>query len=121
MIAAEGSDATLSLDGLMGTPAPFTAEVHRLKRHTGQRDSAANLRALTRGSAIRESHRHDDQRVQDIYSLRCMPQIHGSCRDAVGFVTTQLVNEANSVSDNPLRSEERRVGKECRSRWSPDP
>ncbi|MCK4577845.1 MAG: histidine ammonia-lyase [Candidatus Marinimicrobia bacterium] len=102
LVKAADIIGALSLDGLMGTPAPFTEEVHRLKRHAGQRDSAANLRTLTKGSAIRESHRQDDQRVQDIYSLRCMPQIHGSCRDAVEFVTNQLVNEANSVSDNPL-------------------
>ncbi|MCH8836946.1 MAG: histidine ammonia-lyase [Candidatus Marinimicrobia bacterium] len=92
----------LTLDGLLGTPAPFTPQVHALKRHAGQKDCAANLRTLLEGSTIRESHRHSSHRVQDIYSLRCMPQIHGACRDTIGFATSQVVNEANSVSDNPL-------------------
>ncbi len=92
----------LTLDGLMGTPAPFTPEVHALKRHPGQKDCAANLRTLLEGSTIRESHRHSEHRVQDMYSLRCMPQIHGACRDTIAFASSQLVNEANSVSDNPL-------------------
>ncbi|UCD38991.1 MAG: aromatic amino acid lyase, partial [Fidelibacterota bacterium] len=92
----------ISVDGLLGTPMPFEATVHKLKKHTGQKASAANLHKLMEGSTIRESHRHDDDRVQDIYSLRCMPQIHGACRDAVGFATQQLLNEASSVSDNPL-------------------
>ncbi len=92
----------LSVDGLAGTPRPFRPEVHELKRHAGQKTVAANLYRLIEGSAIRESHRHDDDRVQDMYSLRCMPQIHGACRDALEFATRQLLNEALSVSDNPL-------------------
>ncbi|MFB0515905.1 MAG: histidine ammonia-lyase [Candidatus Neomarinimicrobiota bacterium] len=92
----------LSVDGLAGTPQPFRPEVHELKKHAGQKVSAANLYRLMEGSAIRESHRYGDERVQDIYSLRCMPQIHGACRDALDFATRQLLNEASSVSDNPL-------------------
>ncbi len=92
----------LSVDGLAGTPRPFRPEVHELKKHFGQKTVAANLCRLIEGSAIRESHRHDDKRVQDMYSLRCMPQIHGACRDALEFATRQLLNEALSVSDNPL-------------------
>lgn len=92
----------LSVDGLRGTPTPFRPEVQELKRHAGAREVAANLRSLLEGSMIRESHREDDDRVQDPYSLRCMPQIHGACREALAFATTGLVNEANSVSDNPL-------------------
>ncbi len=92
----------LSVDGLRGTPAPFRPEVQELKRHAGARVVAANLRSLLEGSTIRESHREDDDRVQDPYSLRCMPQIHGACREALAFASTGLVNEANSVSDNPL-------------------
>ncbi|UCH09472.1 MAG: histidine ammonia-lyase, partial [Fidelibacterota bacterium] len=93
---------SLSVDGLAGTPQPFRSEVHELKKHAGQKDAAANLSKLMQGSAIRESHRHDDERVQDIYSLRCMPQIHGACRDALKFASRQLIHEALSVSDNPL-------------------
>jgi histidine ammonia-lyase len=93
---------SLSVDGLAGTPQPFRSEVHKLKKHLGQKASAANLYKLMEGSDIRESHRHDDERVQDIYSLRCMPQIHGACRDALDFASRQLLNEALSVSDNPL-------------------
>ena len=92
----------LSVDGLMGTPQPFRPEVHELKKHPGQKACADNLYRLMKGSAIRESHRRGDDRVQDMYSLRCMPQIHGACRDALEFATRQLLNEAASVSDNPL-------------------
>jgi len=92
----------LSVDGLAGTPRPFRPEVHELKKHAGQRTSAANLCRLMEGSAIRESHRYGDDRVQDMYSLRCMPQIHGACRDALDFATGRLLDEALSVSDNPL-------------------
>ena len=92
----------LSVDGLAGTPRPFRPEVHELKKHAGQKAVAANLYRLIEGSAIRESHRYADDRVQDMYSLRCMPQIHGACRDALDFATRQLLNEALSVSDNPL-------------------
>ena len=92
----------MSLDGLMGSPRPFRPEVHALKRHTGQQVSAANLYRLMEGSEIRESHRYGDARVQDMYSMRCMPQVHGGCREALNFAAGQLMQEANSVSDNPL-------------------
>ena len=92
----------LTVDGLLGSPTPFRPEVHALKRHAGSRVVAQNLRALMAGSTIRESHRQDDVRVQDPYSLRCMPQIHGACRDAIDYAMTALMQEANSVSDNPL-------------------
>ncbi len=102
LIKAADIIGALTLDGLMGTPAPFKPEVHLIKAHIGQRDCAANLMTLMAGSTIRESHRDSEHRVQDIYSLRCMPQIHGACRDNIAFASDQLVGEANSVSDNPL-------------------
>ncbi|MFC1480689.1 histidine ammonia-lyase [Candidatus Neomarinimicrobiota bacterium] len=92
----------LSCDGLMGTPVAYRPEVHALKEHTGQRVAADNLYRLMSDSSIRAAHLEDHDRVQDMYSLRCMPQVHGSCRDMVNFALGQLVNEACSVSDNPL-------------------
>lgn len=92
----------LSLEGLMGTPEPFRSELHEARPHAGQLESAERLRALTEGSEIRESHRFDDPRVQDAYSLRCMPQVHGAARQAMTYVAQVLETEANSTTDNPL-------------------
>jgi histidine ammonia-lyase len=91
----------MSLEALMGTNAAFDARIHALRPHPGQQLSAANLTALTAGSAIIASHR-DCTRVQDAYSLRCMPQVHGSARAAVTFARAVLEREAASVTDNPL-------------------
>lgn len=92
----------LSLDGLRGTPDAFDPVVGALRPHEGQRTSARRLRALMRGSEIRESHRQGDPRVQDAYSLRCMPQVHGAAADAVAHVRGVLDVELNAVTDNPL-------------------
>jgi histidine ammonia-lyase len=92
----------MSLEALRGTPDAFDEAIHRLRPQPGQITSAARLRSLLRDSEIRESHRHDDPRVQDAYSLRCMPQVHGSARQAFGYVRDVLEVEANSVTDNPL-------------------
>jgi histidine ammonia-lyase len=92
----------MSLEALKGTPEAFRAEVHELRPHAGQVASAATLRALLRDSEIRESHRHGDPRIQDAYSLRCMPQVHGAARQALGYVRGVLEVEVNSVTDNPL-------------------
>ena len=91
----------MSLEALMGSHAAFDARIHALRAHPGQLASAANLRALTAGSGIIASHR-DCTRVQDAYSLRCMPQVHGAAREAVGFARGILEREINSVTDNPL-------------------
>jgi histidine ammonia-lyase len=91
----------MSLEALMGTNAAFDARIHALRPHPGQLDAAANLRALTADSAIIASHR-DCTRVQDAYSLRCMPQVHGSAREAVRFAREIVERELNSVTDNPL-------------------
>jgi histidine ammonia-lyase len=92
----------LSLEALRGSPEPFDADIQAARPHQGQAVSAARLRALLEGSAIRESHRHNDPRLQDAYSLRCMPQVHGAAREALGYVRRILEVEINSATDNPL-------------------
>jgi histidine ammonia-lyase len=92
----------LSLDALKGSPGPFAPIIQQVRPHPGQAASAARLTALLEGSEIRESHRHGDPRLQDAYSLRCMPQVHGAARDALGYVRRVLEVEVNSATDNPL-------------------
>lgn len=90
-----------SLDAARGSDAAFDPRVVAARPHPGALASAANLRALLAGSAIRESHR-DCGRVQDNYSLRCMPQVHGAARDAFAHAREVLEREMNSSTDNPL-------------------
>lgn len=92
----------LSLDALRGTDRAFDARIHQLRGFTGQMKSAENLRTLLSDSQIRESHLENDDRVQDAYSLRCMPQVHGASRDAIGYVWNVISTELNSANDNPL-------------------
>jgi histidine ammonia-lyase len=99
--AAELAGA-MSLEGLLGTPTAFHPAIQRARPHAGQAESASRLRALLAESEIRESHRHGDPRVQDAYSLRCMPQVHGAARNAFAYVRSVLETEANSATDNPL-------------------
>jgi histidine ammonia-lyase len=87
---------------MRGTDCAFDIRLHALRPHPGQSESAANLWQLLQGSAIRESHRRDDVRVQDPYSIRCMPQVHGAVRDVLRDIETRVVIEMNSVTDNPL-------------------
>jgi histidine ammonia-lyase len=91
----------LTLDSLLGTDIAFDPRIHETRPHPGQAASARNLRRLLQGSALRKSHENCD-RVQDSYSLRCMPQVHGAVRDALGHAERVLRIEMNSVSDNPL-------------------
>jgi histidine ammonia-lyase len=91
----------LSLEALLGTSAAFHRRLHQVRPHRGQQASARNLRRLLRGSRIVSSH-HDCSKVQDMYSLRCMPQVHGAVRDALGHVRRILEVEINSATDNPL-------------------
>lgn len=93
--------ATMSLEALQGSAAPYDARVHDIRPHPGQSSVAANVRKLMDGSEILESHR-DCGKVQDPYSLRCVPQVHGASRDALDYATTVLEIELNSVTDNPL-------------------
>ncbi len=92
----------LTTDALMGSTRPFRAEVHALRGQLGQIDAASSLRSLLKGSAIRKSHREDDERVQDPYSLRCQPQVMGACIDQFRQVAQMLEIEANAVTDNPI-------------------
>jgi histidine ammonia-lyase len=93
--------AGLSLDALRGTPMAFDERIHRARPFPGQLRTAANLRRLNEGSEIRQSH-IDCPRVQDAYSLRCTPQVHGAVRDALGYVRTIFETELNAGTDNPL-------------------
>ena len=92
----------LSLDALLGSPGPFAENIQAVRAHAGQAESARRLRELLAGSEIRESHRHGDPRIQDAYSLRCMPQVHGAAREALGYARRILAIEINSATDNPL-------------------
>lgn len=92
----------LSTDAAMGSSAPFVEDIHTLRGHRGQIDTAAALRALLDGSVIRESHIEGDERVQDPYCIRCQPQVDGACLDLLRQVARTLEIEANAVTDNPL-------------------
>ena len=96
--------ASLSLDALRGSPAAFDERIAKVRPYAGHATTARNLRGLNEGSAIRESHRgaDTDKRVQDAYSLRCTPQVHGAVRDALTQVRATLEVELNSATDNPL-------------------
>ncbi len=91
----------LSVEALMGSHRPFRADVVRVRPHPGAKAAAANLRALLRGSRVARAHA-DCDRVQDPYSFRCIPQVHGAAKDAVAVLGAALVLEANSATDNPL-------------------
>jgi histidine ammonia-lyase len=92
----------LSTDALMDSTAPFRPEIHHLRGLRGQIDAADTLRALLEDSQIRESHRVNDERVQDPYSVRCQPQVMGACLDQLRQVAQTLEIEANAVTDNPI-------------------
>jgi histidine ammonia-lyase len=91
----------MSLEALKGSLKPFDPRFHRHRPHPGQLASAHNIRSLLLKSEVLESHRQC-QKVQDAYSLRCIPQVHGAARDAWAYARDILVREANSVTDNPL-------------------
>ena len=91
----------LCCDALKGTDTAFDERIHKARPHSGQMKTAANLRRMLEGSQIRESHR-DCGRVQDAYSLRCIPQVHGAVRDTLAHCREVFETEANSAVDNPL-------------------
>ncbi len=91
----------LSLDALRGTDVAFDERIHQARPHPGQLKTAANLRRMLEGSRLRESHL-DCDRVQDAYSLRCMPQVHGAVRDTLAHCREVMEIEVNSAVDNPL-------------------
>ncbi len=92
----------MTTDALMDSTAPFRPEIHTLRGLQGQIDAAAFLRGLLAGSVIRESHRDNDERVQDPYSIRCQPQVMGACIDMLRQIGKTLEIEANAVTDNPI-------------------
>ncbi|MBQ9422417.1 MAG: histidine ammonia-lyase [Pyramidobacter sp.] len=90
----------LSLEALHGVPYAFDERTHALRPHKGQNDVARNIRRLIENSQIIDKYK--GARVQDAYSLRCMPQVHGASRDALAYVKERIETEMNSVTDNPL-------------------
>ena len=94
--------AAMSVEALLGTDAVFRPELQRLRPHPGQLASAANVARLLAGSGIVASHRDGDTRVQDAYSLRCAPQVHGAARDTLAFAEQVCTRELSSAIDNPV-------------------
>lgn len=93
----------LSVEALLGSARPFRPEIHELRPHPGQLASAENIRRLLAGSEIAASHRDDfTHAVQDAYSLRCAPQVHGACRDVLTYAEGVFGRELGSVVDNPI-------------------
>ena len=92
----------LSTDAALGSSAPFHPEIHRLRGHQGQIDTAAALWRLLEHSELRDSHLNGDSRVQDPYCIRCQPQVDGACLDLLRMAARTLSVEANAVTDNPL-------------------
>src|SRR5881396_3582962 len=99
--AAHGA-AAMSLEAVRGSPDPFDARIHDARPHQWQQRSAELLRQLLADSEIRESHRQNDPRVQDAYSLRCSPQILGAVGEALAFAERLVTTELNAATDNPL-------------------
>lgn len=93
--------AAMSLEALQGSAVPFDERIHAIRPHAGQKIVAGNIRKLLEGSEILASHR-DCGKVQDPYSLRCVPQVHGASRDALSYSRQCVETELNSVTDNPL-------------------
>src|SRR5581483_11592562 len=94
--------AAMSVEALLGTDRAFAADLLALRPQRGQAASAANLRLLLDGSPIVASHRENDPRVQDAYSLRCAPQVVGAARDALSFAEDIAERELESAIDNPM-------------------
>jgi histidine ammonia-lyase len=92
----------MTVEGLKGTPVAFDDRIHAARPHAGQIEVAAHLRELLLDSEIRASHLENDPRVQDAYSLRCMPQVHGAVRDALAHARDVVETETGSATDNPL-------------------
>lgn len=97
----------MTLEACLGTDAAFDEELVGLRKHAGAMESAANLRSMLEGSPIVHSHKDSDHLVQDAYSLRCMPQVHGAYRDGIRYVRSTLEAELASAIDNPTVLAER--------------
>ena len=101
LCASADVTGAMTLEAVMGSPHPFDERIHALRPHPGQIASANALARLLDGSEIARAHA-DCDKVQDAYSLRCMPQVHGAARDALGYTRAVLSREVRSVTDNPL-------------------
>jgi histidine ammonia-lyase len=102
LLRAADVSAALSVEALLGTDRAFAEDLIDLRPQPGQRASAANMRKLLAGSEVVASHRHDDPRVQDAYSLRCAPQVNGAARDALAYAEGVTERELVSAIDNPM-------------------
>jgi histidine ammonia-lyase len=109
LLKAADVAAAMTIEGALGTDRPFAEDLMALRPHPGQAASAANLRRLLEESAIIASHRDSAHAVQDPYSMRCAPQVHGAARDVHAFAGEVLAREAGSVVDNPVVLEDGRV------------
>jgi histidine ammonia-lyase len=101
LLKAADLACALSLEALQGSRTSFLPQIHRLRPLRGQADAAANVLRLLEGSAINEAHKWCDK-VQDAYSLRCAPQVHGAARDLLDYVEATVAVELNAATDNPL-------------------
>src|SRR5215813_775737 len=117
LVRAADMACALSIEALLGHARPYDERVQVLRPHPGQLDSAANLRALLEGSPLMASHRESRHAVQDAYSLRCAPQVHGAVRDVLRFARGVLETELGSVVDNPVVARDGWTG--CSTRRSP--
>ncbi|WP_457353795.1 histidine ammonia-lyase [Roseateles sp. P5_D6] len=102
LFATALASGAMTLDAARGSDGPFDARIHEVRGQPGQIEVAGVYRELLAGSAIRQSHREGDERVQDPYCLRCQPQVMGACLDQARHTAGVLVREANAVTDNPL-------------------
>lgn len=102
LVKAADMACAMSIEALLGTDRPYDERVQVIRPHPGQLDSAANLRTLLAGSQLIASHRESDHAVQDSYSLRCAPQVHGAVRDVLGHARRTIEIELGAVVDNPV-------------------
>ena len=109
LLATAEVAAAMSVEGLLGTNRPFAPDIVGLRPHPGQQVSAAGIHALLEGSQIVASHRYDDPRVQDAYSLRCAPQVIGAARDALTHAEGVATRELRSAIDNPMVMRDGRI------------
>ncbi|MGD1007270.1 MAG: histidine ammonia-lyase [Ignavibacteriaceae bacterium] len=102
LIKLADTSASLAHEALRSTDKAYDARLHQLRPFPGQITTAKNILTLIKGSQIRKSHLKNDIRVQDAYSIRCVPQIHGASRDAIDYICSRVNIEINSVNDNPI-------------------
>lgn len=103
LVAIADVTAALAIEAMLGSDRPFAADIHAIRPHPGQQDSAANIYALLQHSGIMDSHRDDmSHAVQDAYSMRCAPQVAGAARDTLDFADLVAARELASVVDNPV-------------------